>query len=217
MINEILEILDKTRDNQFFSNPTSSQVKILEYVGSRSNEEKEWIADRHIRIRLGIYTIESGASVEEVVEKLTWKDFEGFIAEILQENNYRCVESFRRRGKSEQRGMEIDVIGLKGNIFLVVDAKMWNIRRGKKSALQNAALKQFERTERLCSEMGALSSKMGAIGHGMYTLIPLLVTWVVEDVEFHEGIPVVPIFKFNSFVLNFTSFIDMVRHIECRI
>ena len=217
MFNEIHEILGKTRDNQFFSNPTSSQMKILEYVGSKSNEENEWIVDRHVRIQLGIYAIELGAPIEEIIEKLTWKDFEGFIAEILQEHDYRCVESFRRRGKSEQKGMEIDVIGLKGNTFLVADAKMWNIRRGKNSALQNAAIRQFERTERLCSEMDVLSSKIGTIGHGMYALIPLLVTWVVEDVEFHEGIPVVPIFKFNSFVLNFTNFIDMVRHIECRI
>ena len=217
MFNQIHEILDKTRDNQFYSNPTSSQIKILEYVGSKRNENKEWMVDRHIRIKLGIYAIELGTPIEEIVEKLTWKDFEGFIAEILQEHDYKCVESFRRRGRSEQRGMEIDVIGLKGTVFLVVDAKMWNIRRGKNSALQNAALKQFERTERLCSEMDALSSKINEIGHGVYTLIPLLVTWVVEDVEFHEGIPVVPIFKFNSFVLNFINFIDMVRYIECRI
>ena len=45
---------------------------------------------------------------------------------------------------------------------------------------------------------------------GDYLLFPVLVTWLVEDVELHEGVPVVPIFKLNSFILDFYQYEDLM-------
>ena len=45
---------------------------------------------------------------------------------------------------------------------------------------------------------------------GEYEFIPIIVTWLVEEVEMHEGVPIVPVFKFNSFILNFEQYQDLM-------
>ena len=47
--------------------------------------------------------------------------------------------------------------------------------------------------------LSELSGKLG-LTSGTYRAYPALVTWLVEDLEIFEGIPVVPVFKFNSFI-----------------
>jgi len=154
--------------------------------------------------------VELGAEIVEVVKLMTWKDFEGLIAGILNENNFRCTESFRRRGSSDVKGMEIDVIGVRGPMALSVDAKMWSVRGGKASALRTAAEKQKERTIRLTTQLSRLSEKIPSMVKGQYTIIPIMVTWLVEEVELHEGVPVVPVFKLNSFIQDFELYEDLV-------
>jgi hypothetical protein len=97
-----------------------------------------------------------GIEAESVVLNMTWKDFEGLVAQVLSENDFECTESFRRRGNELKEGMEIDVIGVKGDTMLVVDAKMWGVRKNKASALMEAVKKQIIRTERLASQLDKL-------------------------------------------------------------
>jgi len=106
--------------------------------------------------------------------------------------------------------METDVIGIRGHMALSVDAKMWSVRGGKAAALRTAAEKQKERTFRLTSQLPQLSKKIPSMMKGMYTILPVMVTWLVEEVEFHEGVPVVPVFKLNSFIQDFEMFEDRV-------
>jgi hypothetical protein len=141
---------------------------------------------------------------------MTWKDFEGFVAGILAENTYKCVESFRRVGNSEIHGMEIDVVGVRGRTIIAVDAKMWGVRGGKASALKTAAEKQKTRTFELSQELQRLFKKIPSLAEDTYTIFPVIVTWLVEEVEFHEGVPVVPIFKLNSFIQELEHHEDLV-------
>ncbi len=215
MNNDILEILKRTRDSAEIENISNTQIRLLQSFGAEESENNKWKVDRKIRIRMGMQAVTLGSGIESVVDHLTWKDFEGFIAGILEEHNYRCIESFRRRGNKLRQGMEIDVIGLRGDTLIVVDAKMWSVRAGKVSAIKTAAEKQLKRTERLCSEIDALSMKLGEMKPGSYSLVPMLVTWVIEDVELYEGIPIIPIFKFNSFILEYYKYEDMIASVPC--
>ena len=106
--------------------------------------------------------------------------------------------------------MEIDVIGVKGATIIAVDAKMWGTRSGKASALRTAAEKQKTRTQELSEELDRLAEKMGSLAMTEYQLFPVIVTWLVEDVELHEGVPVVPIFKLNSFILDLYQYEDLI-------
>jgi hypothetical protein len=162
------------------------------------------------RISLAKKAVEHGAPLGSIVEYMTWKDFEGFVASILSAHQYQCVESFRRRGTSAMHGMEIDVIGVKGNTLVAIDAKLWGIRRSKASALKLAAEKQKIRTNELSNELHKLARKMGGLQKKEYQLFPVIVTWLVEDVELHEGVPVVPIFKLNSFILDLYKYEDLI-------
>ncbi|MHA2016510.1 MAG: hypothetical protein ACTSUH_12290, partial [Candidatus Thorarchaeota archaeon] len=125
-------------------------------------------------------------------------------------NGFSCIESLRRRGDSHDEGMEIDVIGVRDRRVIAVDAKMWASRTGKASALRQAAERQAERTRQLALDLNILRKKMPTLAPGPYDLYPVLVTWLVEDVVFHLGVPVVPVFKLNSFIVELPVYEEQV-------
>lgn len=210
IVRAIAEILKLTKEDGNLESTDSINNEVLEQLGLPVPGEVPVIISRTMRIDLAKNAVREGANISEIIDLLTWKDFEGFIASILSENTFRCVESYRRRGNSLTHGMEIDVIGVKGDIIISIDAKMWSIRSGKTSALKTAAEKQKKRTMELSEELDKLSKKMGALAEKTYRLFPVLVTWLVEEVELHEGVPVVPIFKLNSFILDLDQYEDLV-------
>ena len=208
--NAALEILRQTKENNIISHEENLGWDVLEHFGLSRDSERRIIVDREKRISIAMAVVGKGADIAEVIGLLTWKDFEGLIANIMSENGFRCTESFRRRGDSSVRGMEIDVIGIHERSVFSVDAKMWGIRGGKSSALRGAAVKQKERTVQLLAQREKLSEKLQPVVSGEYEFFPILVTWMVEDVELHEGVPVVPVFKFNTFILDFDTYRDLV-------
>lgn len=210
IIDTITEVLKQTKEGGEITSTDSLTTKGLERIGLSMPNEIPVNISRTQRIDLAKMAVEEGATITQVINLLTWKDFEGFVASILSDNSYRCVESYRRRGNSEIQGMEIDVIGIKGDLIVSIDAKMWSIRSGKASALKTAAEKQKRRTTELSEELDKLSKKIGVLAEKTYRLFPVLVTWLVEEVELHEGVPVVPIFKLNSFILDLDQYEDLV-------
>jgi hypothetical protein len=215
-LSNLMIVLKKTKDSAPFSPTDKTVTGILVEAGASQTLDDSWSLDRSARVALAMHAISLGAEPERVVNLLSWKDFEGLVAGILGENDYRCVESFRRRGTSTIQGMEIDVIGVRGQRMVAVDAKMWGVRAGKSSALRSAAERQRERTARLCSEIECLAEKFGGLPRGTYTLMPILVTWLVEEVILNEGVPIVPVFKLNSFILEISNYEDMMVWYDCR-
>ena len=212
--NTLIEILKETKENGEIVGQNGFLRDFLEQFDIYVDRESAIVIDREKRIDLAMIAVERGIDISEVIALLTWKDFEGLIAGILTENGFRCVESYRRRGNSLEKGMEIDVIGIQGKLVLSVDAKMWGIRGGKASSLRSAVVKQKERTMKLASQTEHLSRKMKIELQGAYEFIPIIVTWLVEEVELHEGVPVVPVFKFNSFILDFDAYRDLIVSYE---
>ncbi|MDF1538393.1 MAG: hypothetical protein P1Q69_05780 [Candidatus Thorarchaeota archaeon] len=206
----LVALLKISKENEEFYNSSEKMQNLLKEVGAIALADNHWKISREIRSAIALKAITHGAQPEVVVENMTWKDFEGLIAQILSENNYAYTESFRRRGTATIQGMEIDVIGVKGNSIIVVDAKMWGIRSGKASALMGAVTKQITRTERLAQQLDRLSKKISGMKPGSYSLTPVMVTWLVEEVELYEGVPVVPIFKLNSFLNEIDRFQDFM-------
>jgi hypothetical protein len=206
----IIEILDQSKETGIVDDLEYVDTTICYELNLQVSNEGKIVVDREKRIELAMLLTEQGTKIVDVVKLMTWKDFEGLIANILSENNFSCTESFRRRGTTDVKGMEIDVIGIRGRIALSIDAKMWSIRGGKASALKTAAEKQKERTSRLTRQLENLSKKIASMTKGMYTLFPIIVTWLVEDVEMHEGVPVVPVFKLNGFIQDFEIYEDRI-------
>ncbi len=209
-LSEILKVLKATKESDMLPVEDELSYSILNKYATQSKKDP-WTLDRSARIDLALMAVSLGAEIEKVVSHLTWKDFEGFIARILREHNYDCVESFRRVGNNERKGMEIDVIGVRNRVIVSVDAKMWGIRGGKASALRSAAEKQAKRTRRLGHNLSKLAGRIAAMQKGEYIMRPMVVTWLIEDVEIHDGVPIIPVFKFNSFLLSYSMFEDRLR------
>ncbi len=205
-IQHILGMLKESKDRDAVLLADPVDIRLLQKLGVSNLDDGQWIVKREERIDLATVAVSHGVDMERVVKVMSWKDFEGFVGRVLDENGYKYTESFRKRGTGETEGMEIDVVGVKGKRILSLDAKMWGDRSGKTSALVAAAEKQATRTSRLGNELERLQKKIGVLRPGEYNLLPAIVTWLVEDIQFHEGVPIVPIFKLNAFLLELDNF-----------
>lgn len=208
-VQEMVELLKRSKDSEVVEDLDGIAPTTLEKLQLKADEPTVTI-NRAQRISLAMNIIKLGVQFAKVIEHLNWKDFEVFVAEVLTQNEYRCIESYRKRGNSESQGMEIDVVGVRGRQILSIDAKMWGIRGGKTSALKTAAQKQKERCAHLAEELNLLLKKLPRLNAGVYTIFPAVVTWLVEEVELHEGVPVVPVFKLNSFVVDMFRYEDLI-------
>jgi Holliday junction resolvase-like predicted endonuclease len=134
--------------------------------------------------------IREGRNVEEILSAVNWKEFEEKVEEIFQRHNFRTMKNFRI--KTSKR-FEIDIIAEKGNLLFVVDCKQWRKGRYKLSALRKAAEKQIERAEAIKQSLIGLNKRV----------IPLLLTLYDEGIYSLQGVFIVPLFKLNSFLLEF--------------
>lgn len=96
--------------------------------------------------------------------------------------------------------MEIDVIGIKMGVAMLIDCKHW--KRTSTSSMQTAVKKQIERTKKYVAQT------QGAIA------IPVIVTLYEEKMSFINKVPIVPIQKFSSFVDEFYGNLDQVETIK---
>ncbi|MGC8910822.1 MAG: restriction endonuclease [Nitrososphaeria archaeon] len=134
-----------------------------------------------------ILALKLGASLNDVLKVVGWRDFENFTERVLLEYGYKTFRNFRLK----KPRLEVDVLALKRNFGLVVDCKQWQ-KNVTFSKLRSAVLKQVERTKTILSyEREFLGDKK---------LIPVIVVLYPSPVNYIEGVPIVPIEMFKSFV-----------------
>mgnify|MGYP002624040813 CR=1 FL=1 len=148
------------------------------------------------RLKTAIHALQKGASIDEVAEKISWRDFEGLVAEILEKDDFATMRNFMLK----KPRMEIDVVGIKRGIALLIDCKHW--KRTSTSALQTVVNKQIERTKHY------VASTEGAMA------IPVIVTLYQDKVDFINKVPIIPIFQFTSFVEEFYGNVENMETIE---
>ena len=134
-----------------------------------------------------ILALKLGASLNDVLKVVSWQDFENFTEKILLEYGYKTFKNFRLK----KPRLEVDVLALKKDFGLVVDCKQWQ-KNVTISKLEKAVLKQVERAKTILFN--------GKEFLGDRKLIPVIVLLYPSPVESIEGVPVVPIEMFKSFV-----------------
>ncbi len=123
-------------------------------------------------------------------------DFEGLTATILASKDFAVIKNMILT----KPRMEIDVIGIRLGIAILIDCKHW--KRYNTSSLTTAVRKQIERTKHYVAKTpGAIS-------------VPVIVTLYRDKVDFIESVPIVPIFQFSSFIDEFYGNIDQMKTIE---
>ena len=149
----------------------------------------------HDRLQTALFAITLGATIEDVSEYLTWRDFEAITGIILEENGFDVTKNL----VLTKPRMEIDVIGKKMNLALLIDCKHWKTM--SKSALDEIVKKQIERVKRYVVDEDI-------------TALPVIVTLHQEGTQLVENVPIVPIMKLPSFLDEFVGSLDSLKSIE---
>ena len=147
------------------------------------------------RLQTALFAIKLGADIEDVSEYLTWRDFEFITGLILEEKDFDVTKNLILT----KPRMEIDVVGTKMDIALLIDCKHWKTM--SKSALDEIVKKQVERVKRYVSDEGM-------------SALPVIVTLHQEEIQFIHNVPIVPIMKLSSFLDEFVGNLDSLASIE---
>ncbi len=153
------------------------------------------------RLRLAELLLKAGGSAESLSKLLSWREFERFCRNVLEENGFRVRSNVRfKRGAKRY---EIDLVAVKSPYLLFVDCKHW--KPGVRAGYKEAARKQRVRMEAALEKESpiGINWEPGLSGLQRISLIVSLAD--VTDLSF-EGMPVVPIFRFNSFLMGLDQF-----------
>ena len=148
------------------------------------------------RIKASIFAIRNGATIEDVSEFLSWQNFEGLVSRVLDENGFNVQKNLILT----KPRMEIDVVGVKLGISILIDCKHW--KRMTQSALNDIVSKQVERVKRYVEKTESTSA------------IPVIVTLHQEKVNFVNKVPIVPVMQLSSFLDEFYGNLDKMKTIE---
>jgi Holliday junction resolvase-like predicted endonuclease len=139
--------------------------------------------------------------IENVLKKFSWKEFEEFISKIFEQNDFRIKRNFRFKTRSKH---EIDLLAVRHSFVFCVDCKSWSAGRYKKSALRVAAKKQEARVRSLKRflERNFIAKQILQISENS-KFVPLIVTLLEEELIKEGKTFFVPVWKLNSFLLDF--------------
>lgn len=148
------------------------------------------------KLKIATILLQNGFPLDEISVALDWRDFEGLTAEILSSKNFAVIKNFMLT----KPRMEIDVVGIRLGIAILIDCKHW--KRYNSSSLASAVKKQIERTKQYVAKTeGSMA-------------VPVIVTLYQDKIDFIDKVPIVPIFQFSSFIDEFYGNIEEMKTIE---
>ena len=141
----------------------------------------------------------------KIIKKIGWNEFEKLVTDILKKHDFVVLQNFRFK---TDRKFEVDILASDEKNVLVIDCKHWNRGRYKKTSLRYAVEEQKYRLNELkkfVKNNPIMGSKFKI--NKTTKFIPLIVTWFEEDLLKHKDIFIVPIWKFNEFLLSMSEYI----------
>ena len=148
------------------------------------------------KIKAAFLIIENGEQIEQVSEHLDWKDFEGLVAQILEEKGFATMKNMILT----KPRMEIDVVGINHGIAMLIDCKHW--KKLSQSSLNTIVEKQIKRVKHYVSKTNEAIA------------VPIIVTLYHEQINFINRVPIVPVQQLSSFIDEFYGNLDKVNTIE---
>jgi hypothetical protein len=146
------------------------------------------------RLYAAVVALQMSGDIEQISRYLSWKDFEKLASEVLRSFGYRTQTNVRL----VKPRMEIDVVGTSIDGFTIaVDCKHW--KRGNLSSISNFSQKQAARSERLLKYDRTISQ-----------VVPVMLTLHAESVMFVGKVPLVPIHRFRSFIIDVKGFLPEI-------
>ncbi len=150
------------------------------------------------RVQLAMEVARQGKS-NDATRALSWQEFERFAEECLREAGFQTEKNMRVKGNG--RAWQIDVVGYRGELVLILDCKHWNTP-GHLSRFRLAAEHQRNATLYLlarprenivqeCKELQAL---------------PVILTLSEPRGQLSEGVVLVSVEKLPSFLSGVTPY-----------
>ena len=102
---------------------------------------------------------------------------------------------FRKVFRTPARGYQIDAVALRKDLCLCIDGKKYGRSRHRSSSLKEQAKLHYERCMAHEDTFGVRS-------------IPLIVSWLDDDLMVENGCIFVSIDRLNDFLLNLDTYLD---------
>jgi hypothetical protein len=183
---------------------------VLEYmanngIGTPSSTRNHYLFSKADRMKLAILALQRGCDIESISKSISWRDFEAMTSEILGLYGYLTKTNVRL---SKPSRIEVDVIGINNNnkLAIVADCKHW--KRYSLSSISSYAEKQVQRTKIL------LRTKRRITQDNISQAVPIILTLYSMGIQFIDGVPIVPITKFKSFIENVPLHLSEIRVIS---
>ena len=129
--------------------------------------------------------IKDHKDLQKISKDMAWQHFEELAAFIFSENDF--LVEVRKVNTLKKKRRQYDVIAKKDNNTILVECKKWAGNRYRLSALKTAVQKHIERSE----FYRVLTNE---------TVTPIIVTFIEEEILIFEGVPIIPIFRLNSYI-----------------
>ena len=129
--------------------------------------------------------IKNHKDLQKVSKEVAWQNFEELTAYIFSQNDFQV--EVRKVKISKKKRRQFDVIAKKNGRTILVECKKWAGNRYRLSALKTAIKKHKERSE----FYRVLTNE---------AVSPIIVTFIEEEILIFEGVPIIPIFRLNSFI-----------------
>lgn len=182
---------------------------VLEYIvnngiGTSTSTRNHYLFSKADRMKLAILALQRGYDIESISKSISWRDFEAMTSEILCLCGYLTKTNVRL---SKPSRIEVDVIGINNNnkLAIVADCKHW--KRYSLSSISFYAEKQVRRTKILLRAKRRITQDISQA-------VPIILTLYSIGIQFIDGVPIVPISKFKSFIENVALHLSEIRVIS---
>jgi hypothetical protein len=173
------------------------------------------VNDKYLRVtvpRLRLLAVAGGELVVRHVDDLSWSEFEEFISFTLNQAGYQTLRGVRLT-VGGVRG-EFDVIGYRGDVFMVIEAKHWlSISVGE---LRRIVEKHVGKVEMLANDWARFMRKVKLkVDHEVY-VYPLVVTLKAPQIQVIDNVPIVASYQLSNFLDGFDMARDSFLHFKTR-
>lgn len=151
------------------------------------------------RLELAVRALKSGGDVETVSHTLQWKEFEAMAAFALESNGYAVQRNLRF--KHGGRKWEIDVIGTRKPLAVCIDCKHWHHRLCT-ATIQKIVNEQINRVHALTGTLPNPIIKITVEPLESFKFLPVIISLIVNESKFGQGVPIVPILQLQDFLTN---------------
>ncbi len=166
-------------------------------IGQLSEKDKTISFSRSDKIWITLIAIRRGCDIQECSRLLSWQDFESLTSQILGHFEYDTKVNI----VLTKPRCQLDVIAIKNDFLISIDCKHW--KNYSKSTIMPYVDKQIIRTKNYLRSNNKIKKAL-----------PMLLTLYDSNFKFINGIPIVPISFFKSFIFEFESFNDNIAYIS---